>query len=229
MLGAAPFLFVLLIVFQLIPLPPQVIKVVSPRTYELFKISVPDYDNPAIPDAPPRPTAADLHVLTDRDQPAIINHKSQLSRPLSLYPYATKTALLQLTCYLSIFFMIVFNFRYIPEKHRKQYSGNRMESNVSQYIPLKRLFNAIIISGLLVSLLAILQKITGTTKIFWLRDTSYASFVGPFINRNHFAGYVNLIIPLALAAFCLQSIQYKNIFSGLPLQRHLIRNIVEKK
>jgi O-antigen ligase len=52
--------------------------------------------------------------------------------------------------------------------------------------------------GFCISLLGILQKLTGTKDIYWVRDASYATHFGPYVNRNHFAGYIGMVIPVAL-------------------------------
>jgi O-antigen ligase len=51
--------------------------------------------------------------------------------------------------------------------------------------------------GFALSVVAILQSLAGATKIYGLRETS-ASFFGPFANRNHFAGLMEILLPLGL-------------------------------
>ena len=53
--------------------------------------------------------------------------------------------------------------------------------------------------GFLISLLAILQHLSSNGKIYWFREirTDGTPF-GPYVNRNHFAGFAELILPLAL-------------------------------
>ncbi|MDZ4815317.1 MAG: O-antigen ligase family protein [Verrucomicrobiota bacterium] len=50
-------------------------------------------------------------------------------------------------------------------------------------------------------LVGILQRMTNTFKILWIRKIEFAMeypiFFGPFFNRNHFADYMNMMIPLA--------------------------------
>jgi O-antigen ligase len=51
--------------------------------------------------------------------------------------------------------------------------------------------------GFGLSVFAILQKLSGTGEIYWLRQTS-ATFFGPFANRNHYAGLMEVLLPMGL-------------------------------
>lgn len=56
------------------------------------------------------------------------------------------------------------------------------------------------IFGLLVSFLAVIQRLTWNGQIYWFRKVSiYVAPFGPYGNYNHFAGMVELIFPLPLA------------------------------
>jgi O-antigen ligase len=58
--------------------------------------------------------------------------------------------------------------------------------------------------GFLVSLFAILQLLTSNGKLYWFREISSGGLpFGPYVNRNHFAGFVELILPLALVPLVL--------------------------
>jgi O-antigen ligase len=61
-----------------------------------------------------------------------------------------------------------------------------------------------IVFGFLVSLFAILQHLTSNGKLYWLREISSGGMpFGPYVNRNHFAGFVELVVPLALIPLVL--------------------------
>ncbi len=50
--------------------------------------------------------------------------------------------------------------------------------------------------GFLVSVLAILQYFTFNGKLYWFRELRYGGVpFGPYVNRNHFAGLLELIVP----------------------------------
>jgi O-antigen ligase len=99
---------------------------------------------------------------------------------LSVYPYATKIELLKAATYLLLFFLTVQTFR----------TADEWKSFVWFLVAL----------GSFVSLLAIVQYFTFNGKLYWFRvlHQSVVPF-GPFVNHNHFAGFVELISPPGLA------------------------------
>jgi O-antigen ligase len=64
----------------------------------------------------------------------------------------------------------------------------------------RRLAGSVVGTGLVLTLVALIQAAAGTTTIYglWRPTHDYAVF-GPYVNRNHFAGYLVMAIPLALA------------------------------
>ena len=55
------------------------------------------------------------------------------------------------------------------------------------------------IFGFLVSLFAILQNLSSNGKLYWFREIrAGVEPFGPYVNRNHFAGFAELILPLSL-------------------------------
>ena len=60
--------------------------------------------------------------------------------------------------------------------------------------------------GFAVSVLGILQHFTFNGKLYWIRELRYGGIpFGPYVNRNHFAGFVELIIPTGLAVLLLRA------------------------
>ena len=54
--------------------------------------------------------------------------------------------------------------------------------------------------GFAVSLFAILQHFTFNGKLYWIRELQYGGIpFGPYVNRNHYAGLMELLIPPGLA------------------------------
>jgi O-antigen ligase len=99
---------------------------------------------------------------------------------LSVYPYTTKIELLKAGAYLLLFFLTVESFRTVEE----------WKSFVWFLVTL----------GFLVSLLAVVQYFTYNGKLYWFRVLPQGVVpFGPFVNHNHFAGFVELISPLGLA------------------------------
>lgn len=67
---------------------------------------------------------------------------------------------------------------------------------------LKRTVYAVMIFSTLISVLAILQYLTYNQRIFWLRElTAGGTPFGPFVNRNHYAGFMEMVFPVALSVF----------------------------
>jgi O-antigen ligase len=99
---------------------------------------------------------------------------------LSVYPYATKIELLKAGAYLLLFFLTVESFQTLDDW--------------------KSFVWFLVILGSFVSLLAVVQYFTFNGKLYWFRILPQGVVpVGPFVNHNHFAGFVELIIPPGLA------------------------------
>ena len=63
--------------------------------------------------------------------------------------------------------------------------------------------------GFALALFGLLQRFTWNGKFFWLREPLVLpqSPFGPFVNHNHFAGYVEMLLPLPLAMVWMKSIR----------------------
>src|SRR5437762_4633294 len=76
--------------------------------------------------------------------------------------------------------------------------------------------------GFLVSLFVILQHLTFNGKLYWFREISSGVLhFGPYVNRNHFAGFVELVLPLALVPLVLGRVRRERrprvgLFAVLP-------------
>jgi len=64
----------------------------------------------------------------------------------------------------------------------------------------------LLVLGFLVSLFGILQYFTFNGKMYWFRELRYGGIpFGPYVNRNHFAGMVELIVPSGLAILVMRA------------------------
>ncbi len=64
---------------------------------------------------------------------------------------------------------------------------------------LARLAEALAFAGFLIAVLAIAQYLTSNGKIYWLIEPTHGGWVfGPYVNRNHYAGLMELWTPLAI-------------------------------
>lgn len=66
--------------------------------------------------------------------------------------------------------------------------------------------------GFFVSILGILQYLTFNGKLYWARTTHYGGYpFGPYANRNHFAGFAELLIPIALVPLVLGKVRRERV------------------
>ena len=97
---------------------------------------------------------------------------------LSLDPYATRFVLLQLGS-LIIYFSAALVYTDSPGR-------------------LRLLVRVVTIFGFLLALFGMFQYFTNPSQIYWFRQPKFALPFGPFINRHHFAGYMELTLALPL-------------------------------
>jgi O-antigen ligase len=104
------------------------------------------------------------------------------------YPFLTRVELLKLAAYLLIFFLSTQVFR---ERHDL--------TNLAWFL---------ILLCFTVSLLGIVQHFTSDAKIYGFRTlTAGGDPFGPFVNRNHFAGFVELTLPAGLALLIFRGLR----------------------
>ena len=97
---------------------------------------------------------------------------------LSIDPYSTRLALVQIVALL-IYFAAALAFIDSPKR-------------------LRLIVRTLIVFGFMLALLGIIQYFTSPNKIYWLKDMPQSEPFGPFYNRHHFAGYMELLIALPL-------------------------------
>jgi len=112
----------------------------------------------------------------------------QLFVGVTPYRYFTQLELLRFGAYLILFFLSVQAFR------------SRSD--------LKKLAWFLILLCFGVSLFGIAQHFTSEGPIYWVRPLRAGGDpFGPYVNRNHFAGFVELTLPIALAMLVFRGIQ----------------------
>src|SRR4029077_10572289 len=81
----------------------------------------------------------------------------------------------------------------------------------------------IMILAFLVAGLGILQHLTFNGKLYWFREMRYGGIpFGPYVNRNHFAGFMELLIPISLVPLVMGKVRRERwlivgLFALLPL------------
>ncbi|GAK51919.1 hypothetical protein U14_03165 [Candidatus Moduliflexus flocculans] len=113
------------------------------------------------------------------DAAATINVPLPAFLPLSVCSYATMTEWRELLAYIMVFALMVHNIR-SPRQ-------------------IRRLALLIIAVGLFESLYGMVEYFSGRHQIFFIKKTASLMVSGTFVNKNHFAGYLELVIPLAFS------------------------------
>ena len=67
--------------------------------------------------------------------------------------------------------------------------------------------------GFFVSIFGILQHLTFNGKLYWFREMRFGGLpFGPYANRNHFAGFAEMVIPVALVPLVLGRVRRERLF-----------------
>ena len=148
-------LFLLLILFQLIPLTSGLLKIISPKTHELrHSLSIPD------------------------SQFLILNSKFSIS----FVPFFTQIEFFKWFALIGLF-LFLLRWEAFEESNRAA----------------SQLIVVIMLVGAVESLYGMFEFFSGHHHILNLDGSALISSVtGTFINRNHFAGYLLMVIPLSV-------------------------------
>lgn len=140
--------FHLLVALQLVPLPPALLRVLSPGSFDFYA------------------------------QPLLLPLAAW--RPISVSPADTLRGLL---------FLAAMGLLYATAWRECQKERE-----------LRLLAGAVVVAGLLTSLVAFVQAGRGDTRIYGFIELRWDwAMFGPYVNRNHFAGHLAMALPLALA------------------------------
>ena len=103
-------------------------------------------------------------------------------------PFLTRLELLRLAAYFIIFFLTAQAFR--------------------ERADFVKLAWFLIVLGFSVSLLGIIQHFTSEGTIYWSRQLLQGGDVfGPYVNRNHFAGFIELVAPVGLSLLVFRGVR----------------------
>ncbi len=104
------------------------------------------------------------------------------------YPFFTRTELLRLAAYTIIFFLAGQSFR-----------TRRELAQVAWFL---------ISFAFVVSLFGIIQHFTSQGTIYWYRELPLGGdLFGPYVNRNHFAGFIELTAPVGLSLLVFRGVR----------------------
>jgi O-antigen ligase len=103
-------------------------------------------------------------------------------------PFLTRLELLRLAAYFIIFFLTAQAFR--------------------ERADFLKLAWFLIVLGFSVALLGIIQHFTSEETIYWSRQLLQGGDVfGPYVNRNHFAGFIELVAPVGLSLLVFRGLR----------------------
>jgi len=161
-------LFLVLLIFQLIPFPSEIVRILSPKTYEL------------------------RHAL------AVTTPQSKVLIPpstISLVPFLTKIEFYKWLTLIA-FFLFLLHWKFLE-------NGFRITM---------QLIIVIFLAGVFESLYGMFEFFSGHQHILYLKGIT--AVTGTFINRNYFAGYLLMVIPLSMGFFFSRETLHASRFKG---------------
>jgi tetratricopeptide (TPR) repeat protein/O-antigen ligase len=221
-------LFAGLLVFQIAPISPAVMRVISPATYRLYSTSFPGWPqtapyqalrvawnsnpHPAEPDLqmrlPPvggrkqeRASAAAPTIAAKADaaeplSPPTLGHFGDLRwRSIAIAPSVAWAGLIEFLSSSAFFFLVLcYPFGFV---------GGERSANARF---MRQLVIALISIGAAVALIGLIEKATWNGRILWVftphdwlaATPATVRASGPFVNPDHFANFLAMILPLAV-------------------------------
>lgn len=121
----------------------------------------------------------------------------QLAIGKTAYPFLTRVALLKLVACALLFFLTVQSFR-----TRQDY---------------KTLAWFLMSFGFAVAVLGLAQNYTSHYLLYWFRPlTEGGNPFGPYVDRNHFAGFMELIVPVGMSLIAFRGVRREQMaFVGI--------------
>lgn len=218
-------LIVALVAIQLVPLPPAAMRLVSPASYRLYSAAFPGwpqrspysayssllaaaYANSRARNTSPMflPSVEVARKLASlpRRKPAASTNAAAASpagisallwRTLSLAPSVTWSGLIEIAACGSLFFLVLL------------YPPGLVGETTAEARFCRRLVLTVFASGVAIALVGLAERAWWNGRILWffvprdwgapfLSDSPRAS--GPFVNPDHFANYLAMILPLAV-------------------------------
>jgi O-antigen ligase len=133
-----------------------------------------------------------FQLLPLRHPEDVGTHSIPLISSLSFDPYATRLILVQ-TMALLIYFAAILVFTDTPKR-------------------LRLLVRTIGVFGFFLAIFGLTQSFTSPDKIYWMRQLPQSQAFGPFINRHHFAGYMELALAVPLGLVLTGAIEKEKRF-----------------
>ena len=139
-----------IVVLQIIPMPRDLLNLLSPKTTELYQTFL----------------EGDLTSW----------------RTISTAPHASVSGIILFLSYASVFTVVLQHY------------------NTEEKI--QGLFRLIIVIGCSLAVLAVLTRVFRNGNVMWIFPVRAGEkAMGPYINKNHFAGYMEMVIPIAMSYY----------------------------
>jgi len=133
-----------------------------------------------------------FQLLPLRHPEDVGTHSIPLVSSLSFDPYSTRFILIQVAALL-LYFAAILVFTDTPKR-------------------LRLIVRTIIGFGFFLAILGLTQSFTSPDKVYWIREMPQSQAFGPFINRHHFAGYMELALALPLGLVFTGAIEKEKKF-----------------
>ncbi|HAF12566.1 MAG TPA: hypothetical protein DCK99_02460 [Blastocatellia bacterium] len=133
-----------------------------------------------------------VQLLPFRDPGNIGTPSIPLVKSLSFDPYATRLVLIEVAALL-IYFAATLVFTDTPKR-------------------LRLLVRTITMFGFFLAIFGLTQSFTSPNKVYWVREMPQSQAFGPFINRHHFAGYMELALAVPLGLLFSGSVEKEKRF-----------------
>jgi len=159
---------------QMVPLPAPWLQKISPHTWKLQHSAM----DPLSSGSSFLPL---LGTTTFTDTTLETAEAAAARTPVTVNLHATCVEWFKTITYVVFFWLIIVHF------HRGRH--------------FRRMASFLIFLGAAIAILALIQRFSGADKIFWLRETAQNRFMAPFVNENHYAGYMEMTICLGLGYF----------------------------
>ncbi|MBI5563160.1 MAG: O-antigen ligase family protein [Deltaproteobacteria bacterium] len=127
-------------------------------------------------------------------------------RTISIDPQATMAELWKLLSYAAVFIVIINHYR---SKEQAVWT-----------------LKVIVWLGVFLAVFAVVQKVAWNGRLYWIYpvregiESNVFSVWGPYINHNHFAGYMELAIPVALGLLLYRATDIR-VLPDLPFKKKL--------
>lgn len=194
--GVMPYGLVLLalVTAPLVPLPPTLVRWLSPHAFDVYRTALPDW--------PGHPPFGDLFAALHATPP-VLHPPTFLPLPaswraLSLVPYDSWATLWMGMSYAVLGAVVAL----YPWGHELR--------------ALRWLVTAVIVVAVFEAAYAFVQQSNGDSRILWFECPAHATCTGTYLNRNHFAGLLEMALPLVVAC-AVATWRKRHAFSSDPV------------